>query len=159
MEEKKQELEQLEADLSQAEKALEEIRDSLKGSSCVCCHQLLFPQNFPVDRTQVFHDQIEVKQKELQPWMAKVNSKQAEINVAQSERDALKKKAEEAKAARERAEASLEELREELQTKTAELEGLKREKAKVQNELRGAEREYQVSGFVLLQNVQQTDCF
>lgn len=47
-----------------------------------------------VDKTQSFHDQIEVKQKELQPWTAKINVKQAEIDVATSECDALAKRAE-----------------------------------------------------------------
>ena len=41
----------------------------------------------------MFYDQIEVKQKELQPWINKVNAKQAGIGVATSERDALAKKA------------------------------------------------------------------
>lgn len=45
------------------------------------------------DKTQVFHDQIEVKQKELQPWINKINAKEASIGVATSERDALAKKA------------------------------------------------------------------
>jgi structural maintenance of chromosome 4 len=30
-----------------------------------------------------------VKQKELQPWTAKINTKQAEVDVASRERDAL----------------------------------------------------------------------
>lgn len=41
----------------------------------------------------MFHDQIEVKQKELQPWTTKINTKKAGIDVATSERDALAKKA------------------------------------------------------------------
>ena len=41
----------------------------------------------------MFYDQIEVKQKELQPWINKVNAKKAGIGVATSERDALAKKA------------------------------------------------------------------
>lgn len=45
------------------------------------------------DKTQVFHDQIEVQQKELQPWTAKINAKKASIDVATSERDTLVKKA------------------------------------------------------------------
>lgn len=47
-----------------------------------------------LDKTQVFHDQIQDKQKELQPWTAQINAKQAEIDVATSERDALVEKAE-----------------------------------------------------------------
>lgn len=41
----------------------------------------------------MFHDQIEAKQKELQPWTAKINTTKASIDVATSERDALVKKA------------------------------------------------------------------
>lgn len=83
----------LEASLEQEERVLEGIRDSLKGLS-----QFL-PTNIYIilelaDKTQVFHDKIQVKQKELQPWTGKINAKQAEIDVATSERDALAKKAE-----------------------------------------------------------------
>lgn len=58
----------------------------------------------------MFHDQIEVKQKELQPWTAKINAKQAEVDVASSERDALAKKAEGVKQAGKEALEALEEL-------------------------------------------------
>jgi structural maintenance of chromosome 4 len=61
-----------------------------------------------LDKTQVFHDQIEVKQKELQPWTAKINAKKAEIDVATSEQDALSRKAE---AIREAGKAAAEELK------------------------------------------------
>ncbi|KAI0368918.1 RecF/RecN/SMC protein [Pilatotrama ljubarskyi] len=123
IERKKAELETLEKDLAQAENALEEIRDSLK------------------DKTQVFHDQIEVKQKDLQPWTAKIDAKQAEIDVATSERDALQKKAEGARAARERAEAELQQLREDHKAKKAELDELEAERARNQREITDAERE------------------
>ena len=62
------------------------------------------------DKTQVFHDQIEVKQKELQPWKAKINAKQAEIDVATSERDMLEQKAEKVKQVFETAKEDLERL-------------------------------------------------
>lgn len=62
------------------------------------------------DKTQVFHDQIEVKQKELQPWRARINSKQAEIDVATGERDALVKKAEEIKRTHKEAQETLSQL-------------------------------------------------
>ncbi|CDO73402.1 hypothetical protein BN946_scf185013.g36 [Trametes cinnabarina] len=127
IERKKEELENLEQELAQAEKALEEIRDSLK------------------DKTQVFHDQIEVKQKELQPWAAKIDAKQAEVDVATSERDALKKKAEAAQEAREKAEAELEQLRDDHRAKQAELEQLGAEKARNQREIRQAEKELQAA--------------
>ena len=69
------------------------------------------------DKTQVFHDQIQAKQKELQPWTAQINTKQAEIDVATSERDALAKKAQALQAASKEAGETLEALQEDLQTK------------------------------------------
>jgi structural maintenance of chromosome 4 len=62
------------------------------------------------DKTQVFHDQIEAKQKELQPWTKKINERQAKIDVARSEHDSLVKKAQAAQAASEEAKAALEQL-------------------------------------------------
>lgn len=64
-----------------------------------------------LDKTQVFHDKIEIKQKELQPWTAKINAKQAEIDLATNERDMLAKKAEAAKVASKEAQDQLEQLR------------------------------------------------
>ncbi len=46
------------------------------------------------DKTKVFHDQIEVKQKELQPWKTQIDAKQAEIDVAANECQKLQQKAE-----------------------------------------------------------------
>lgn len=47
----------------------------------------------PSGKTDVFHAQIETKQKELEPWNAKINKKQAEIDLASNERDLLAEKA------------------------------------------------------------------
>lgn len=65
----------------------------------------------------MFHDQIEAKQKDLQPWTAKINAKKAEVTVATSERDALAKKAKVAQEAIEEASTTLHQLREDQQTK------------------------------------------
>jgi len=70
-----------------------------------------------IDKTQVFHDKIEEKQKELQPWTAQINAKQADIDVATSERDALAKKAESLKAQCKAAEETYSALKAELETK------------------------------------------
>lgn len=67
----------------------------------------------------MFHDQIEVKQKELQPWTAKINTKQAEVDVASSERDALMKKAEAVKIASKEAQEALEKLQSDHETKVS----------------------------------------
>jgi len=69
------------------------------------------------DKTQVFHDQIEQKQKELQPWKTKINQKQAEIDIKTSERDMLVKKAEAIKLAGAEAQETLEKLRSDQKTK------------------------------------------
>jgi len=78
----------------------------------------------PSDKTQVFHDQIEQKQKELQPWKMKVNQKQAEIDVKTSERDMLIKKAETIKQASAEAHEALENLRNDQKTKVCVLDHL-----------------------------------
>jgi hypothetical protein len=72
-----------------------------------------------LDKTQVFHDQIEAKQKELQPWKAKINAKQAEIDVATSERDALAQKAEDLKKQLEEAQQTFETLKTDQQAKVS----------------------------------------
>ncbi|KAK0504192.1 hypothetical protein EDD18DRAFT_1457261 [Armillaria luteobubalina] len=94
-------------------------------------------------KTQVFHNQIEAKQKELQPWTTKLNVKQAEIDVATSERDALVQKAERIKDLSKDAENSLEELRSDQTVKVQEQGQLRQRKAQAQNELRAAEKRHQ----------------
>lgn len=46
-----------------------------------------------LDKTQIFHDQIEAKQKELAPWDAKINKTKAELDIATNERELLTQKA------------------------------------------------------------------
>ena len=70
----------------------------------------------------MYHDQIEVKQKELQPWNVKINKKKAEVDTATSERDMLVKKAEEAKQASQEAQATLDQLREDQAAKVCVLQ-------------------------------------
>ncbi|KAJ7497217.1 RecF/RecN/SMC [Mycena latifolia] len=125
-------LEEHEASLVKEEKILEGIRDSLK------------------DKTQVFHDQIEAKQKDLQPWTAKINAKKAEVDVANSERDALAKKAKAVEDAAEEASNSLQQLQADQQTKLAQLESHRSRKAaqqtstaSVEKKLQDAQRELQ----------------
>ncbi|KAI0275213.1 RecF/RecN/SMC N terminal domain-containing protein [Gloeopeniophorella convolvens] len=125
MKSEKKKADQLEEELQQEERVLEGIRDSLK------------------DKTQVFHDQIEQKQKELQPWKAKINQKQAEVDVKASERDMLLKKAEAIKQASEEAQQALEVLRTEQQTKVGELENLKDRKQSLHQESRSAQQRVQ----------------
>ncbi len=60
-----------------------------------------------------------MKQKELAPWKARIDSKRAEIEVATSERDGLAKKAESVAEACEQAEESLQELKSDQQVKVS----------------------------------------
>ncbi|KAJ7680246.1 RecF/RecN/SMC [Mycena polygramma] len=115
-------VETFEASLVQEEKVLEGIRDSLK------------------DKTQVFHDQIEAKQKDLQPWTTKINAKKAEVDVATSERDALAKKAKAAQDATEEASSALQQLQADQETKLAQQENYRSEKKKLQAAIANVEQ-------------------
>jgi structural maintenance of chromosome 4 len=70
-----------------------------------------------VDKTRAFHDQIEVKQKELQPWTIKINEKQGAIDLAKSERETLARKFEAVREAKEEAENTQTQLRGEKEAK------------------------------------------
>ncbi|KIM73223.1 hypothetical protein PILCRDRAFT_15413 [Piloderma croceum F 1598] len=124
MKKKKAEVEEYELSLDKEEKILEGIRDSLK------------------DKTQVFHHQIEVKQKELQPWTAKINTKQAEVDAASSERDALAKKAEAVKDASKEVQEALEKLRADQEAKASALAELKMTKPAYNGTSRTERRSY-----------------
>jgi len=119
MKKKKAEVEEYESSLDNEEKILEGIRDSLKGKMVffLTSNEAAINLSTYTDKTQVFHDQIEVKQKELQPWTAKINTKQAEVDVASSERDALAKKAEAVKQAGKEAQEALEKLQADQEAK------------------------------------------
>ncbi|KAF9225187.1 RecF/RecN/SMC protein [Gyrodon lividus] len=127
IERKRVEVEEHETNLKKEEDVLESIRDSLK------------------DKTQVFHDQIEAKQKDLQPWTAKINAKQASIDVATSERDALAKKATGLKEAVKNAQDDLEEKQAVQETKLNELDNLKAKRASRQGELQAHAKKFQDS--------------
>ncbi|KAK4685041.1 structural maintenance of chromosome 4, partial [Tremellales sp. Uapishka_1] len=111
----------LEEKLLTEEAELDEIRDSLK------------------DKTDVFTTQIEAKQRELEPWTAKISEKQSAIDVATSERDLLVQKATGVQSALEEAEANLQGLKNGDQSKQAEYAELKKEAIKVQKQLAGSE--------------------
>ncbi|KIP03912.1 hypothetical protein PHLGIDRAFT_31603 [Phlebiopsis gigantea 11061_1 CR5-6] len=118
-------LEEHEESLSREEKVLEEIRDSLK------------------DKTQVYHSQIEVKQKELEPWELQINNKKAEVDIATSERDMLAKKADEAKQACQDAQTILDQLRQDQSAKSNELNELKRERTAKHQEFTDSKKRHQ----------------
>lgn len=41
------------------------------------------------DKTQIYHDQIEAKQRELEPWTTQINEKQAALDISSGERKLL----------------------------------------------------------------------
>ncbi|KZV88820.1 RecF/RecN/SMC protein [Exidia glandulosa HHB12029] len=117
--------EEYEASLEQEEKALEAITDSLRG------------------KTQVFHDQIETKQKELEPFSGQINKIQATLDIARSERDLLVQKAEEARSAAKAAEAQAGELKLQRTAKETEMEDLKRDGAALAREKKSSDAKLQ----------------
>ena len=115
MKKEKTKLEEYEISLETEEKVLEEIRDSLKGNTREL--YLFFACLCSTDKTQIYHDKIQIKQKELQPWTAQINTKQADLDVAISERDALAKKAESLKSQCQEANETFKVLQEEYENK------------------------------------------
>ncbi|KAL0952089.1 hypothetical protein HGRIS_008725 [Hohenbuehelia grisea] len=121
LEKEQEKMAAFEGDLAAEEKALEKILEGLRG------------------KTQVFHDQIQVHQGELQPWTAKINAKQKEINVATGEKEALEKKANELKDSVRESQEALARFQEERATKTTSLESVKKQKLNLQQERRDSE--------------------
>ena len=91
------------------------------------------------DKTDQFTVQIEAKQRELEPWTAKINEKQSSIDVAKSERDALVEKASGAAAALQEAKENLEKLQSGGEGKADELEKYKAELKTAKRDLEKAE--------------------
>ncbi|OAV88123.1 hypothetical protein PTTG_08680 [Puccinia triticina 1-1 BBBD Race 1] len=121
----KVEVESKEKLIEKEEIQLDQIRDSLK------------------DKTQVFTDQIEIKQAELAPWAAQVTSKKAALDLATSERDLLLKKATDFSSALASAQETITRIDEETKAKKAELKQLKLEHAEYQQGIEGATSELQ----------------
>lgn len=108
--------EELEEQLEEAEKALEAVTNSLRG------------------KTQVFHDQIEAKQKELAPWTTKINTLKGNLDVATGERDMLLAKVEQAREATRKAEENVQDLKRQRQDKQVETDDIKRDGASLAKE-------------------------
>ncbi len=94
----KKKADRYEEELQREEKVLEGVRNSLKGMSIFLSSRSCALIG-PADRTRVFRDWIEQKQKELQPWKMKIYQTQADVDVKTSEHDMLIEKAEAVKQA------------------------------------------------------------
>ena len=93
VESEKKKADGFEEKLRQEERVLEGIRDRLEGMS-ICFSSDNCALIGLADKTLVFRNQIEQKQKELQFWKTKINQKQAEVDVKIDERDMLVKRVE-----------------------------------------------------------------
>nr|WJN25104.1 condensin complex subunit [Tranzscheliella williamsii] len=111
------ELAKLEASLDKEDAELEKIRDSLKG------------------KTEKFSRAIEQKQKELQPWTAKISEKTAAKNVAQEERDLIAGRSAQVESNISDAKEALSNLEMENQTKHDEVSSLKQERKQLEKKI------------------------
>ncbi len=119
------EIAQLEASLEKEETKLESIRESLK------------------DKTQDFTAKIEARQRELEPWTAKIIAKRNEKEIAVGERDLLVGREEEARAKIEEAQEALRELEEDAEGQNHTIDSLRKEKAELAGKVRSAEQQLQ----------------
>lgn len=136
----------LEEKLESEQAELEEVIDSLKGrwlKAVVYCfwHDV-------VDKTAVFTTQIETKQRELEPWTAKISEKQSAMDVAKSERDLLSEKATGILKSMQEAEEHLQSLRDGDGEKQEEYARLKKEASKVKKLVAEGEAKVDVSCFL-----------
>ncbi|WWC73446.1 uncharacterized protein I206_107416 [Kwoniella pini CBS 10737] len=111
----------LEEKLETEQGELEEVVDSLK------------------DKTAEFSSQIEIKQRELEPWTAKISEKQSLIDVATSERDLLAEKATSMQSSLDEAKTNLQSLKDGDEGKHEEYNALKKEHIKAKKQLAEAE--------------------
>ncbi|EPQ25894.1 uncharacterized protein PFL1_06567 [Pseudozyma flocculosa PF-1] len=117
------ELARLEASLEKEEAELERVRDSLK------------------EKTQGFSAAIEKKQKELQPWVAKVSEKAAARDVAREERDLLDGRSAQIEKSIDEAKEALRNLELDNESKGAEVENLKQERKDLAKKIASSERQ------------------
>jgi structural maintenance of chromosome 4 len=97
------------------------------------------------DKTAHFSQQIEEKQRELQPWAERAAEKQSNIDVMASERNLLAEKSTSVERAIEEVEAALAQIVEESDSKKARLEELKQERIAGQKDIERAQTNLQVS--------------
>ncbi|KAK3628795.1 Structural maintenance of chromosomes protein 4 [Elasticomyces elasticus] len=110
-------IEDLEQQMVGEEKELTKVRESLKG------------------KTQGLSDQIAAKQKQLEPWNAKISEKQSAMAVAQSELDILRERENAGATATAEVKAKIAALQEQRDEKSAELEDLKKQRKTAEKEV------------------------
>jgi len=110
----------LEKSLAVEEKELDLIRQGLKV------------------KTQGFTDQIDKKQKSLEPWTTQVNEKQAAMALTQSELDLIREKEAASLKALEEVQAKIKQLADDKQSKQSELKASQRESSTIENKIADA---------------------
>ena len=117
------EIEELEQEAQAEDKELSKIRESLKG------------------KTQGLSDQIAEKQKQLEPWSAKVSEKQSAAAVAQSELDILRERENSGATAVADVEVKIAAFQEQREAKAAEVDGCKRERKAAEKEIQSQQKQ------------------
>ncbi|KAJ3092463.1 hypothetical protein HK102_007087, partial [Quaeritorhiza haematococci] len=133
------------SDLEKLQKEADELAEQLKAEE----KELERIGEGLRDKTQVFQTQIEQNQKDLAPWLEKLNAKKSQIDVARSEVELLKKKTTQAKEALREAEEGLERLEGLRREKERGCKQLKQEKEQVLKRIQELER--------MLENVNKED--
>ncbi|PWN40286.1 RecF/RecN/SMC protein [Ceraceosorus guamensis] len=111
------ELNKLESSLSKEEAELDDIREGLKG------------------KTEGFTAAIEKKQRELQPWAAKISERQNAHDVATEERNLLEARAQQATKEADAARDAVKEIVADNEAKSEELESLRKEQKEAQQKV------------------------
>lgn len=123
-------LAELESNLAVEEKELDSIRDALKGD--------ILYMYLTIVKTQGFSDQIEKKQKSLEPWTAQINEKQAAIALTQSELDLIREKESQSLNAIEEVQAKIKTLASDKANKVAELKQSQKELGAIEKQTQDA---------------------
>lgn len=117
------EIESLEQDMQAENQELAEIRESLKG------------------KTQGISDEIAAKQKQLEPWSAKINEKQSSIAVAQSELDILRERENAGATAIADVQAKIASLQEQREAKATEMDSSKSQMKAAEKDIKAAQKQ------------------
>lgn len=136
----------LEEKLESEQAELEEVVDSLKGRWLKAVMYRFWRDI--IDKTAVFTTQIEIKQRELEPWTAKISEKQSAMDVAKSERDLLAEKATGILKSMQEAEEHLQSLRDGDGEKQEEYARLKKEASKIKKLTAEGEAKVDVSRYL-----------
>lgn len=89
-------------------------------------------------KTQAFTDQIEKKQKMLEPWTVQINEKQAAIALTQSELDLIKEKESQSLKAIEEVQAKLKSISEDTSAKQSEFKQSQKELGTIEKRIQDA---------------------